>query len=166
MISQNIDLLYDLKVYNEFIFLDNFSLNSWINEEDQPDHNSDNEFDPSSDDDIISMSDDSDDGQNSQNDSSDDEIPDVLQDDEDINDNDVDNRDEDKEDDEEEEDEVVAAFISASTERNRNHPPNLSVGSALIGGLSFHPSTNVLALGLSNGDISMYVHFSFKLKLV
>jgi hypothetical protein len=50
---------------------------------------------------------------------------------------------------------VVAAFLSASSDRNRNHPPNLSVG-CLIGGFSFHPNTNVIALGLSNGDIAMY----------
>jgi len=54
---------------------------------------------------------------------------------------------------------VVAAFVSASTDKNRNHPPNLSVGNVLIGGFSFHPNTNVIALGLSNGDIAMYAHF-------
>ncbi|KAL5235957.1 hypothetical protein ACI65C_003367 [Semiaphis heraclei] len=53
-------------------------------------------------------------------------------------------------------DSSLAAFLSASSDKNRNHPPNLSVGNALIGGFSFHPSTNVIALGLSNGDISMY----------
>ncbi|XP_060836104.1 WD repeat-containing protein 55 homolog isoform X2 [Rhopalosiphum padi] len=63
--------------------------------------------------------------------------------------------DEDEEVEEDEEDEVVAAFLSASSDRNRNHPPNLSVG-CLIGGFSFHPNTNVIALGLSNGDIAMY----------
>jgi len=54
---------------------------------------------------------------------------------------------------------VVAAFLSASSDKNRNHPPNLSVGNALIGGFSFHPNTNVIALGLSNGDIDMYAKF-------
>jgi len=105
----------------------------------------------------------------------------ILQDDEDVSDDDIDelndNDDDDDDDDEEEnndgggggdedddeeeeveeeeEDEVVAAFLSASSDRNRNHPPNLSVG-VLIGGFSFHPNTNVIALGLSNGDIAMY----------
>lgn len=67
----------------------------------------------------------------------------------------------DDDNDDEEEDDVVAAFISASSEKNRNHPPNLSVGNYQIGGLSFHPTTNVIALGLSNGDIAMYVYFFF-----
>ncbi|XP_050548501.1 WD repeat-containing protein 55 homolog, partial [Daktulosphaira vitifoliae] len=54
-------------------------------------------------------------------------------------------------------------FIAASSERNRNHPPNLNVGSnVLIGGLSFHPCTNIIATGLSNGDISMYKYSNEK----
>lgn len=56
---------------------------------------------------------------------------------------------------------MVEAFLSASSDKNRNHPPNLSVGNVLIGGFSFHPSTNVIALGLSNGDISMYVYIFY-----
>lgn len=128
------------------------------------DHNSDSEFDPSEhSDDDISMSDDSDDGDNIQidpDDSTNDDIPIVLINREDINDNNVNVENEDDaeaetEVEDEEEDEVVAAFIAASSARNRNHPPNLSVGNFLIGGFSFHPNTNILALGLSNGDISM-----------
>lgn len=99
--------------------------------------------------------------------SSDDEVPEavminnevpeaVLIDGEERNSDDVEEA-----EDEEEEDEVVAAFISASSERNRNHPPNLFVGNVLIGGFSFHPNTNVIALGLSNGDISMYINYYF-----
>lgn len=83
--------------------------------------------------------------------SSSDEVPGaILLDNENSNDNDDEDDDE-----EEEEDEVVAAFISASSEKNRNYPPNLSVGSNSICGLSFHPNTNIIALGLSNGDIAM-----------
>ncbi|CAH1725211.1 unnamed protein product [Aphis gossypii] len=70
-------------------------------------------------------------------------------------DGDEDDDEEEEEVEEEEEDEVVAAFLSASSDRNRNHPPNLSVG-VLIGGFSFHPNTDIIALGLSNGDIAMY----------
>lgn len=127
-------------------------MNSWINEHDYAeDHNSDSEFDPSEhSDDDISMSDDSDDVQNDH--SSEDDAPEVvLQDGQNRNNND---NEEDVED-EEELDEVVAAFMSARSERNRNHPPNLFVGNVSIGGFSFHPNTNVIALGLSNGDISM-----------
>lgn len=83
-------------------------------------------------------------------------------DDGDDDDNDVGQEGEENDVDDEEEDEVVAAFIAASSERNRNHPPNLSVGNVLIGGFSFHPNTNIIALGLSSGDISMYVYFTLK----
>jgi len=167
-----------------FFVLDDYSLHNWVNDNVRAeDHNSDSEFDPSEhSDDDISMSDDSDDGDNipiDSDDSMDDVIPIEILNREDINDNNVDGEEEDddeaeteeeddeeegEEEEEEEEDEVVAAFIAASSEKNRNHPPNLSVGNVLIGGISFHPNTNVLALGLSNGDISMYAHFFSPLK--
>jgi len=148
---------------SQFVFfLDNCSLSSWINDY-ADDHNSDSEFDPSDhSDDDISMSDDSDDGDNLQmdpDDSINDDIPIELLNREDTNDNINSDVEDNRESETEEEDEVVAAFIAASSERNRNHPPNLSVGNVLIGGLSFHPNTNVIAFGLSSGDISMYVHF-------
>jgi len=113
-------------------------------------------------DDDISMSDDSDDVDNLLNDighSSDDSLPNEVLVDAIIHRDDVEDEekeeDEDDDEEEEEEDELVSAFISASTDRNRNHPPNLSVGNVSIGGFSFHPNTNVIALGLSNGDIAM-----------
>lgn len=120
-------------------------MNSWINE-----HS----------DDDISMSDESEDGYDIvlSGLESDDEIPEeIVQPDEDVNNDDAEIEDEEGEDEEEEdeEDEVVAAFISARSERNRNHPPNLSVGNVLIGGFAFHPDADVIALGLSNGDIAM-----------
>lgn len=122
-------------------------MNSWINE-----HS----------DDDISMSDESEDGDDILSGlESDDEIPEeILQPGEDIINDDAEGGGEEEDDDgdddvEDEEDEVVAAFISARSERNRNQPPNLSVGNALIGGFAFHPDANVIALGLSNGDIAM-----------
>ncbi|VVC32314.1 Hypothetical protein CINCED_3A025719 [Cinara cedri] len=144
-------------------------LNSW---------NSDGE---NSDDDI-SMSDDSnneDNLYNGQENSTDDEVQEVIYvDDSDTNDDEDDDENDDDDDDEEEEeeeednenddeeqeevDEVVDAFIRASSERNRNHPPNLSIDDSLIGGLSFHPKLNVIALGLSNGDITMYKYSNAK----
>ncbi|XP_050546421.1 WD repeat-containing protein 55 homolog isoform X2 [Daktulosphaira vitifoliae] len=125
------------------------SLNSWMNEHDYvEEQQSDIEFDPSEhSDDDVSLSNDSDDTDNMDNDVEDTSV------DEDENQvpNDYDNI-----EDDDEEDDVVAAFIAASSERNRNHPPNLNVGSnVLIGGLSFHPCTNIIATGLSNGDISI-----------
>lgn len=101
------------------------------------------------------MSDDSDDLLNEQ----DNEVPNLIS----VNGDDDDDDDIDEEEDEElEEDDVVEAYIAAtSSDKNRNHPPNLSVGGALIGGFSFNPNTNVIAIGLSNGDITMYILFIF-----
>lgn len=141
----------------DLYYLDNCSLNSWVNEinHDSDDHNSDSEFNASEhSEDDISMSDDSDDNiLVDQENSLDHDVPNFnLQDGGEIDDDD---NIEDEE--EEEEDDVVAAFISASSDRNRNHPPNLLVhGGSLIGGFSFHPNTNVIAIGLSTGDILMY----------
>lgn len=112
-------------------------------------------------DDNISLSDESEDGYDIilSGLESDDEIPEeILQPGENVNNDDAEGEEEEEEVDEEEEDEedeVVAAFISARSERNRNHPPNLSVGNVLIGGFAFHPDADVIALGLSNGDIAM-----------
>lgn len=154
MISKQCSILYLNNVIMFIYFLDNFSLNSWNS-------NSEESYDDES------MSDISDDVLNGLlDDLSEDETSDVvLQDGEDADDDDDDDdgnddvaqEEEENDVDDEEEDEVVAAFIAASSERNRNHPPNLSVGNVLIGGFSFHPSANVIALGLSSGDISMYV---------
>lgn len=128
-------------------------MNSWINE-----HS----------DDDVSMSDESEDVDDIilSGLESDDEIPEeIVQLDEDVNNDDAERGEEVEEEEEEgeeeedeeedEEDEVVAAFISARSEKNRNHPPNLSVGNVLIGGFAFHPDADVIALGLSNGDIAM-----------
>jgi len=129
-------------------------LNSWVNEiNHSDDHNSDSEFDPSEhSDDDVSMTDDSDDVLIDQENSLDNDVPNFILQNDGVSDDD-------DSEDEEEEDDVVAAFISASSERNRNHPPNLSVDGSLIGGFSFHPNTNVIAIGLSTGDIAMYICF-------
>lgn len=125
-------------------------------------------------DDDVSMSDDSNNEDNIYNgreNSTDDEIQELIyiddadtNDDDDVDEEEEEENDNENEDEEQEEvDDVVEAFIRASSEINRNHPPSLFIGDSLIGGLSFHPKINVIALGLSNGDIAMYASTYFLL---
>ncbi|XP_050433684.1 WD repeat-containing protein 55 homolog [Adelges cooleyi] len=134
------------------------SIVSWISEHDYANDLFDGDVSMSDDsDDIDNMGDDTD-GTSDDGDDDDDQnlVPNGCDDDDDSDSNDDDDDDEDEE---EEEDDVVAAFLAASSTRNRNHPPNLNVGSnVLVSALSFHPCTNVIAFGLSNGDISMYTY--------
>lgn len=102
------------------------------------------------------MSDDSDDLLNEQ----DNEVPNLIS----VNGDDDDDDDEEEDEEEFEEDDVVEAYMAATTsDKNRNHPPNLSLSGALVGGFTFNPNTNVIAIGLSNGDITMYILFVFNL---